>query len=84
MPSPYRPASAPHDTGTPIGVRFGRRLKTLRVQQGWTQVHMALHLGIDRSYLSEVERGAKSISLPMLEVLALGFRISVAQLLQDV
>jgi transcriptional regulator with XRE-family HTH domain len=44
---------------------------------------MAALLGIDRSYISEIERGNRALSLPMMEVLAIGFRISLADLLCD-
>jgi transcriptional regulator with XRE-family HTH domain len=43
---------------------------------------MADDFGIDRSYISDVERGKKSISLPMLEIVALGMKISLADLMK--
>lgn len=49
-----------------------------------TQVQLAHRFGIDRSFLSQVETGQKSLSLPMLEVLALGFKISLADLVHNV
>lgn len=64
-----------------ITVRFGRRLQKLRKERGWTQVQMADALGIDRSYISDMERGKKNVCLPTLEVFAQGFGISIAQLL---
>ena len=65
-----------------ITARFGRRLRTLRKEKkkGWTQVQMADELGIDRSYISDMERGKKNVCLPTMEVLALGFGISLAKL----
>ena len=67
-----------------ITVRFGLRLRKLRKQKGWTQVQMADALGIDRSYISDVERGKKNVSLPTMEVIALGFEISLAKLLSRI
>jgi transcriptional regulator with XRE-family HTH domain len=64
--------------------RFGTRMRALRHARGWTQAQMATILGIDRSYISEVERGNKSISLPMLEIIALGFRMSLSDLLAGI
>ncbi len=63
-----------------ITVRFGRRLRTLRKEKGWTQVQMADALGIDRSYISDMERGKKNVCLPTMEVLAIGFGISLSKL----
>jgi transcriptional regulator with XRE-family HTH domain len=45
---------------------------------------MARKFGIDRSYISNVERGRTSISLPILEVIALGLRISLSDLFRDI
>ena len=42
-----------------ICMRFGRRLRTLRERKGWTQVYMAEHIGMDRSYISDLECGKK-------------------------
>ena len=46
---------------------------------GWQWI-----LAVDRTFISDVERGRKSISLPMLEVLALGLRMSLSELLRDI
>ena len=45
---------------------------------------MAVEFGIDRTFISDVERGRKSISLPMLEILALGLKMSLSELLRDI
>lgn len=49
-----------------------------------TQLDMALGFGIDRSFISDVERGKKAISLPLLEVIAIGFGLTLSQLLEEV
>lgn len=67
-----------------VSSRFGLRLRTLRRDRNLTQVRMASAFGIDRTFISDVERGRKSISLPMLEVVALGFHMSLSELLRDV
>ena len=64
-----------------ICVRFGKRLRTLRKQQGWTQVYMAEHVGIDRSFISDLENGKKEICIRNLDVLADAFGLTVSQLL---
>jgi DNA-binding XRE family transcriptional regulator len=67
---------APH-----IDARFGARMRDLRKERQWTQLYMAIHFGIDRSHISDVERGRKSMTLSLVEVVALGFGISVSELL---
>ena len=66
-----------------VSSRFGVRLRQLRRERNLTQLRMAVEFGIDRSFISDVERGRKSISLPMLEVIALGLKMSLSELLRD-
>jgi transcriptional regulator with XRE-family HTH domain len=64
-----------------IRIRFGRRLRCLREKRGWTQVQMAELFGLDRSYLADVERGNRNISIVNLDVIASGFGLTLSQLL---
>lgn len=67
-----------------IADRFGVRLRSLRKAHGMTQLEMAVEFGIDRSFISDVERGKKAISLPLLEVIAIGFGITMSELLANI
>jgi ribosome-binding protein aMBF1 (putative translation factor) len=66
-----------------VSSRFGVRLRILRQQHNLTQYQMATRFGMDRSYISDVERGRKSVSLQTLEILALGLKMSLSELLRD-
>ena len=66
---------------TDIRVLLGNRIRSLRRKNGWTQVEMADILGVDRSYLSEIETGKKDPSLRVLKTIADGFRMSLSQFL---
>lgn len=63
-----------------IRINFGERLRHLRKRRGWTQAEMADILGLDRSYLADVERGKRNICLLNLKVIADGLKISISQL----
>jgi transcriptional regulator with XRE-family HTH domain len=65
-----------------IAIRFGQRLRQLRIKKGLSQVEMAHQFGIDRGHISEIENGKKNVCLPLLEVLADGFGISVSDLMK--
>ncbi len=67
-----------------VSSRFGARLRQLRHERNLTQTRMAMEFGIDRTFISDVERGRKSISLNLLEVIALGLRISLSELLRGI
>ena len=58
------------------------RLRVLRRKRGWTQLELAERLGIDRSYISDMERGEKNVCLPTLEILAKGFGLTIAQVVK--
>lgn len=78
------PRPVPNFPHIDVSSRFGLRLRQLRRDHHLTQLQLAIGFGIDRTFISDVERGRKSISLPMLEVLALGFQLSLSELLRDV
>ena len=67
-----------------VSTRFGSRLRQLRIERKLTQIRMAREFGVDRSYISDVERGRKSVSLPTMEILALGLKVSLAELLAGI
>lgn len=67
---------------TDIRVKLGNRVQSLRRKHKWTQVELAERLGIDRSYLSEIETGKKDPSLRVLKALADGFELSLSQFLK--
>ena len=48
-----------------------------------TQMDVAVHFGIDRTFISDVESGRKSCCLPTVEVFALGFGVSLSDLLHN-
>lgn len=64
--------------------RFGQKVRKLRLERGWTQEEMTRRFGMDRAYISHLERGSKSVCLPTLEVLARGFQISLSKLLSGI
>ena len=62
-------------------VRLGERIRKLRKQRGWTQVVMAERVGLDRSFIADIERGKRNISILNLDLIAKGFRVSLSRLL---
>jgi transcriptional regulator with XRE-family HTH domain len=61
-------------------VRLGDRIRKLRKKRGWTQVVMAERVGIDRSFLADVERGKRNVSILNVELMAKGLKVSLSQL----
>jgi transcriptional regulator with XRE-family HTH domain len=67
-----------------IAVRFGRRLRYLREKAGLSQGEMAYQFGIDRGNISEWENAKVCPSMPMLDTLADGFKITISELFKGV
>lgn len=65
-----------------VCIALGKRIRTLRLSKGWTQVEMAVHLGINRGHLSDIERGKREIGLLMLQVIAKGLDTTMDKMLK--
>lgn len=63
-------------------LRFGRTVRGLRVEIGLTQEELAFRSGMKRSYLSDLERGARNPTLRALGRLAAALDIPPARLLE--
>jgi transcriptional regulator with XRE-family HTH domain len=57
---------------------FGRRLRQLRIKRKLSQEELAFRVGMDVSYLSEVENGRKEPCLRKIKELAQGLDISLS------
>ena len=53
-----------------INERFGKRIKEIRKAKGLSQEKLANLAEVDRTYLPEVERGERNISLVVAEKIA--------------
>ena len=67
-----------------ICVRFGKRIRQIRKKRGWTQVYLSQHTGLGSVYISQLEHGKKEPGLRTIEILALGFDVTPAQLLRGI
>ena len=58
------------------------RIRTLRVAKGWSQERLALECGLDRTYVSAVERSQWNISLSNIERIARALEVASWTLLK--
>jgi transcriptional regulator with XRE-family HTH domain len=65
-----------------IRERFGFAVKSRREELGMTQEALAEKARIHRTYLSDVERGSRNLSLINIERLAGALRLRISELLQ--
>lgn len=70
--------------GATIRSAFGHRVREFRATKAITQEELALRCGLDRSYIGQVERGERNISLENIYRIASGLDISPGDLLENV
>jgi len=64
-----------------IRKRLGQNVKRLREAKGWSQEDYADRAGIHRTYVSDIERGARNPTITVVEKLAKPFGVVVGSLL---
>lgn len=63
---------------------FGRAVRRLREQAGYSQERFAAQAHIDRTYMSEIERGVSNVSLEVIGRVAKTLGIKLAELFEEV
>ncbi|WP_405797877.1 helix-turn-helix domain-containing protein [Streptomyces sp. NBC_01506] len=63
---------------------FGRRVRALREQRGYSQEALAHAAGLHRTYVSSLERGNRNVGLDNIVALAQALDVPAAVLLQEV
>jgi transcriptional regulator with XRE-family HTH domain len=65
-------------------VQFGKTLRVIRERVGISQGELSRIAKIDRTYISDVERGLRNVSLENIVRLATALGVSPADLMRDV
>ena len=63
-----------------IRTRFGLRVRELRRAQSLSQEALAERCGLDRTYISGIERGKRNVSLQNIEVIAKALGVTLSAL----
>ncbi|MDP1027098.1 helix-turn-helix transcriptional regulator [Sphingomonas sp. KR1UV-12] len=61
--------------------RLSANLRRLRSEHGWSQEDYADRAGIHRTYVSDLERGARNPTIMMVEKLAVPFALTASDLI---
>jgi transcriptional regulator with XRE-family HTH domain len=61
--------------------KFGKRVRELRIEAGLTQEELGFRAGLDRTYISGIERGKRNPSLRNIDKLAKALRVETYELL---
>jgi transcriptional regulator with XRE-family HTH domain len=65
---------------TSILVRFGQTVRKRRVELGLSQEGLAERADLHRTYVADIERGVRNLSLRNIEKLARALELSMADL----
>jgi transcriptional regulator with XRE-family HTH domain len=68
---------------SPISIAFGQAVKQERSKQNVTQVELAERCGVDRTYLSRIERGLKNPTLSVVWDIASKLNINLLTLMME-
>lgn len=65
-------------------LRLGRRIARLRMEQNMTQKNFAMMVGINRTYLIDVEHGKRNIAFDNMMKIAVGLDMTLSELVRDI
>lgn len=66
---------------SPLRDVLARNMRLLRAERGWSQEYLAAEAGLNRTYLSAVERSEQNISLDNIYKIAVAFGTPAGALL---
>ena len=76
-------ATKKSDKGPTLAEEFGAVVRAVRERVGLTQDKLAYHAGITPGYMSQIERGIKNATLPILWNLARALEVKPSDLVKD-
>ena len=62
---------------------FGKKISELRKEKGFSQEKLSLEANIDRTYISDIEKGNRNISLEILDKLSKTLNIHISHIFKD-
>lgn len=69
---------------TYIKLKFGANIKKIRTSKNLSQEKFAELVGLHRTYITEVERGLRNVSLINIVKIAKGLDISISELFNEI
>ena len=67
-----------------INKQLGMRIKYLRSLRKWSQEDLALEAGVNKNYLSDLERGSRNPTVKVLDKIAKSLGITLEQLFKGI
>lgn len=67
-----------------IQTKFGTAIKELRSKKGVSQERLSLDAEIDRTYIGDIEKGTRNVSLEIIEKLCNYFQMPISELFKKI
>ena len=61
-------------------VRFGKAILERRLELGWSQEKLSYKADLNRTYIGDIERGVRNVSLRNIEKISKALRLSMTEL----
>ena len=65
-----------------IKLKLGRKIRETRVKEGYSQEELASRCGLHRTYISDIERGERNVSVENIEKIAKALKTEPNELLR--
>lgn len=75
------PRSSPRHAQAPELLAFGASVRRARLERGLSQEALAHEAGIDRSYMSSIERGGQNVGVVLTVQIARALGLTLADLM---
>lgn len=62
---------------------LAKRIRELRLEKGWSQEHLADTCGLHRTYIGDIERRERNVSIDNIEKIALALKVPITELLSE-
>lgn len=69
------------DNNNTINILFGKRVRQLREQKGISQEQLGFDVGLHRTYIGQIERAEKNITLKNIEKIAKQLDVNISELM---
>lgn len=63
-----------------IKIKFGKKVKCLRIEKGWSQEKLAHNADLDRTYIPSIEKGERNVSITVIQKIADAFKVDIIEL----
>lgn len=62
---------------------LAKRIRELRLENGWSQEHLADVCELHRTYVGNIERHRRNVSMDNIETIAPALKVSITELLLE-